>query len=80
MRPEYVERVLEVVDYPIDIKVLQGSSRIMADPRRTRQILRNLVSNAMRYGGEKIQISLGKAGVWRRLRTARPGKARDWLG
>jgi PAS domain S-box-containing protein len=57
-----IERVLEVVDYPIDVKVLQGSSRIMADPRRTRQILRNLVSNAMRYGGDQIQISLAKAG------------------
>lgn len=57
-----IERVLEVVDYPVDIKVLGGSSRIKADPRRTRQILRNLVSNAMRYGGDKIQVSIDKAG------------------
>lgn len=57
-----IERVLEVVDHPIPLKVLQGSSRILADPRRTRQILRNLVSNAIRYGGEEIQVSLAKAG------------------
>jgi PAS domain S-box-containing protein len=57
-----IERVLEVVDYPIDIKVLDGSSRLMADPRRTRQILRNLITNAMRYGGEEIQVSIDKAG------------------
>jgi signal transduction histidine kinase len=56
-----IERVLEVVDYPIDIKVLQGASRIMADPRRARQILRNLITNAMRYGGEEIQVSIDKA-------------------
>ena len=56
-----IERVLEVVDYPIDIKVLEGSSRILADPRRTRQILRNLITNAMRYGGEDIQVTIDKA-------------------
>ena len=56
-----VERVLEVVDYPIDIKVLEGSPRILADPRRTRQILRNLITNAMRYGGEAIQVTIDKA-------------------
>lgn len=57
-----IERVLEVVDHPIGLKVLQGSPRLLADPRRTRQILRNLVSNAMRYGGEEIQVSIAKAG------------------
>ncbi|HSJ85530.1 MAG TPA: PAS domain-containing sensor histidine kinase [Acidimicrobiia bacterium] len=57
-----IERVLEVVDYPIDIKVLEGASCIVADPRRTRQILRNLISNAMRYGGEEIRVSIDKVG------------------
>jgi len=56
-----IERVLEVVDYPIDIRVLEGSSRILADPRRTRQILRNLITNAMRYGGEEIRVTIDKA-------------------
>ncbi|HEY4606225.1 MAG TPA: HAMP domain-containing sensor histidine kinase, partial [Acidimicrobiia bacterium] len=57
-----IERVLEVVDQPIPIKVFQGSPRMFADPRRTRQILRNLVSNAMRYGGEEMQVSIAKTG------------------
>ncbi|MGH8916227.1 MAG: PAS domain-containing sensor histidine kinase [Acidimicrobiia bacterium] len=57
-----IERVLEVVDHPIEIKLLHSSPRLLADPRRTRQILRNLVSNAMRYGGEEIQVCVGKAG------------------
>lgn len=29
------------------------------DPTRVRQILRNLVSNAMRYGGEQIKVNVG---------------------
>ena len=70
-----IERALEVVDYLIDVKVLQGSSRIMADPRRTRQILRNLVSNAMRYGGDQIQISLAKAGDRPEVKIQDSGKA-----
>jgi PAS domain S-box-containing protein len=57
-----IERVLEVVDHPIALKVFQGFPNILADPRRTRQILRNLVSNAIRYGGEEIQVSIAKAG------------------
>ena len=57
-----IERVVEVVDYPIEAQVYEGSTRINADPRRTRQILRNLVSNAIRYGGDKVRIRLTKVG------------------
>lgn len=69
-----IERVLEVVDYPIDVKVLEGSSMIMADPRRTRQILRNLVSNALQYGGEEIQISVAKTGDRLEVKVQDSGK------
>lgn len=57
-----IERVLEVVDYPIDVRIINGPTDIHADPRRTRQILRNLVSNAMRYGGERIRVKVSKVG------------------
>jgi PAS domain S-box-containing protein len=69
-----IERVLEVVEYPIEVKVLQGSSMILGDPRRTRQILRNLVSNAMRYGGGQIQVSLAKAGDRLEIKVQDSGK------
>jgi PAS domain S-box-containing protein len=52
------ERVLEVIDYPIDIEVRGEDALVHADPRRTRQILRNLVSNALRYGGENVVMRI----------------------
>ncbi len=55
------ERVLEVVDYPIDVRVEGPDSKVLADPRRTRQILRNLVSNALRYGGELVTVYIRRA-------------------
>jgi len=57
-----IERVLEVEDHLIDLKVFDGSSQVNADPRRTRQILKNLVSNALRYGGETMGVALAKVG------------------
>jgi signal transduction histidine kinase len=42
---------------------LKGPScRVQADPGRVRQILRNLVSNALRYGGEKVVIQVVEDG------------------
>lgn len=40
------------------IEVDSGSAVALADPARVRQIIRNLLSNAVRYGGEKISISV----------------------
>lgn len=57
-----VERVLEVIDHPIEVQVRGGTSDVWADPRRTRQILRNLVSNAQRYGGTTITVLIQRAG------------------
>ncbi|HJS71338.1 MAG TPA: PAS domain-containing sensor histidine kinase [Acidimicrobiia bacterium] len=50
-------RVLEGVDEPIKFEPGENATMVVADPRRTRQILRNLVSNAVRYGGEKIVVT-----------------------
>jgi two-component system sensor histidine kinase ChiS len=46
---------------PPSIDVI-GEIRPFADPRRFRQILRNLISNAYRYGGDIILISARREG------------------
>jgi signal transduction histidine kinase len=46
-----------------DIVVAAGPSHsVLADPTRVRQILRNLVTNALRYGGDKITVTTHKDG------------------
>ena len=55
------ERVLEVVDHPVTVEV-RGEPMVYADPRRTRQIVRNLVSNALRYGGDKVMLRIEHSG------------------
>lgn len=57
-----IERVLEVVDDGINLEVRTSQARVKADPRRTRQILRNLVSNALRYGGEDVIVQVEPIG------------------
>lgn len=44
------------------IQVTGGSGRSWADPSRTRQIIRNLLSNAIRYGGDEVSIEADTAG------------------
>lgn len=53
---EEIRRVLEGVEVPVSLELGEGPHRVKADPRRTRQILRNLVSNAVRYGGDDVLV------------------------
>lgn len=43
------------------ITVHTGSDKVIADPIRVRQILRNLITNALRYGGPNIEIVTSRA-------------------
>ena len=54
------EQVLETLDQPTreQIEVTGSSVRAIGDPGRVRQILRNLISNALRYGGDRIRVSI----------------------
>ena len=70
-----IERVLEVEESHIELKVLDDSSLVNADPRRTRQILRNLVSNALRHGGETVTVAVGKVGDRVEVRVRDSGDA-----
>jgi signal transduction histidine kinase len=51
-----IGRVLEGVEEDIAFEPGEDASRVVGDPRRTRQILRNLISNAIRYGGDDIKV------------------------
>lgn len=41
-----------------NIKFTGSSTHTTGDPDRVRQILRNLISNALRYGGKRIRVSV----------------------
>ncbi|MFZ0012898.1 MAG: PAS domain-containing sensor histidine kinase [Acidimicrobiia bacterium] len=74
---EEIERVLEGVEEDIALSVGEGARMVMADPRRTRQILRNLVSNAIRYGGSRIAVDTRRADASVEIRVCDDGPALD---
>ena len=49
-----------------------GSARVWADPTRLRQIIRNLVTNALRYGGDivRVQVSADAEGGYIEVRDS----------
>ncbi|HLF42569.1 MAG TPA: GAF domain-containing protein [Acidimicrobiia bacterium] len=51
-------QVLETLSEPQRIELSGSTVRVVGDPGRVRQILRNLISNALRYGGEDIRVSV----------------------
>lgn len=36
----------------------KGEATVWADPARLRQIIRNLITNAIRYGGDEVQVEV----------------------
>lgn len=52
-------QVLEIVDQDKSIGVHGEAPKASGDPARVRQILRNLFTNAKRYGGDHISVDLG---------------------
>jgi signal transduction histidine kinase len=48
----------------VDFSRPQETVVAVADPPRVRQILRNLLTNAERYGGPNVSVSISTAGGW----------------
>lgn len=64
-----VAQVLEVTGRDSDgvIEVLGEPGnpyRALGDPSRVRQILRNMITNACRYGGDKVEVRFGTDAEW----------------
>jgi signal transduction histidine kinase len=56
-----------------DIKVRVPPIEVYADPLHLRQIIHNLVSNALRHGGKRILITASEQGGWAALVVADDG-------
>jgi len=60
-------QVLETLHTAARIRLAGPSAQALADPARVRQIIRNLITNALRYGGDLIQASVEDTGSSVRL-------------
>jgi two-component system sensor histidine kinase KdpD len=65
-------------DLPEDVTAKVGDvslspTRVIADPLRTRQIVRNLITNAYRYGGDQVMVSVTSDGSMAILSVADNG-------
>lgn len=55
-------KVAHAIDPSITVETV-GSPIVVADPQRARQIIRNLITNAQRYGGPSIRVVVGDEGT-----------------
>jgi signal transduction histidine kinase len=59
---EVVMRRVGGDDREIPLECPDGPVWVMADPHRFRQVLRNLITNAVRYGGPDVRVSIVSVG------------------
>lgn len=57
-----IRRALEGVDEAIGFERGEDVAPVLGDPRRTRQIIRNLITNAVKYGGEEVKVVTRRSG------------------
>lgn len=71
-----VERIASTTEPSVKVTEIRAAT-VYADPGRTRQILRNLISNAQRYGGSKIEVEIDLDGPWAVVRVCDDGEKID---
>lgn len=64
---------------PKTFDVVGGPGKAWADPARTRQIIRNLITNAVRYGGTDVEIEATTRGAMTTLSVRDNGQALEPL-
>lgn len=70
-----VQRVLEVAERDVKLEVHSADPTVLADPRRTRQIIRNLVTNALNHGGEEVMVRVDDVDARVRIHVCDSGDA-----
>jgi signal transduction histidine kinase len=72
-------KVAQAIDPSITVET-NGSPLVGADPQRVRQIIRNLITNAQRYGGPAIRVVVGAEGTRGFLEVRDSGEPLSPLG
>jgi signal transduction histidine kinase len=57
----YVQQQLEAKDQRLVTNIAVGTDRVLADPRRTAQVLSNLIANASKYSPESTTVTVSTA-------------------
>ncbi len=74
--PAEVDHVLRLMqNQDIRCSVPEGDHIAHADPSRVRQILRNLITNAIRYGGDDVSVSVSRGEGYIYIDVADDGEA-----
>ena len=56
-------QVLEGYPHAVDVRIEGNAPLAVGDPSRVRQVLRNLIDNAVRYGGDHIVVRMAGSGT-----------------
>ncbi|MGB9358726.1 MAG: HAMP domain-containing sensor histidine kinase [Acidimicrobiia bacterium] len=73
---EETRQVVRAIDRAIPLEV-ESTETVVADPQRVRQIVRNLITNARRYGGPSIRIVVRQHGSSSTVEVRDNGEALD---
>jgi signal transduction histidine kinase len=73
----HVRAVFAGLEQDEDLAVIGQAPPAWCDPGRLRQIVRNLLTNAVRYGGKRVRVELGVIGDQARVEVCDDGEGID---